>query len=280
MNPAIITHLDLTLAAPEIFILSAACIILLIDLFLDERTRWESFVLSLFALAGAAWVTAKTGVDVRTVAWHGTYVADPVGNLLKIVAYGAVAVVFLYSYGYLEKRGLLQGRVLRAGALRAARHHGADLGEQPGHDLPRGRAAGAVALCAGRDQSRFRRVRGGGDQVLRAGLDRLGRAALRHVHHLRRDRLARARGRGQGRGRSGAEPDRAAVRPRVPDRRRRVQVRRRAVPHVGPGRVPRRPDGRDAVPELGSEARVVRARVPAARRRASRGCTIRAGRTC
>ena len=54
MNPAIITRLDLTLAAPEIFILSAACIILLIDLFLDERTRWESFVLSLFALAGAA----------------------------------------------------------------------------------------------------------------------------------------------------------------------------------------------------------------------------------
>ena len=32
MNPAIITRLDMTLAAPEIFILSAACIILLIDL--------------------------------------------------------------------------------------------------------------------------------------------------------------------------------------------------------------------------------------------------------
>ena len=109
MNPAIITRLDLWLAAPEIFVLAAACIILLIDIFLDERTRWESFALSLLALAGAAWVTAKTGVDVRTVAWHGTYVADPVGSLLKVVAYGAVAVVFLYSYAYLEKRGLLKG---------------------------------------------------------------------------------------------------------------------------------------------------------------------------
>ncbi len=109
MNPAIITRLDLWLAAPEIFVLAAACIILLVDIFLDERTRWESFALSLLALAGAAWVTAKTGVDVRTVAWHGTYVADPVGSLLKIVAYGAVAVVFLYSYAYLEKRGLLKG---------------------------------------------------------------------------------------------------------------------------------------------------------------------------
>jgi NADH-quinone oxidoreductase subunit N len=109
MNPAIITRFDLWLAAPEIFVLAAACIILLVDIFLDERTRWESFALSLLALAGASWVTAKTGVDVRTVAWHGTYVADPVGNLLKVVAYGAVAVAFLYSYAYLEKRGLLKG---------------------------------------------------------------------------------------------------------------------------------------------------------------------------
>jgi NADH-quinone oxidoreductase subunit N len=109
MNPAIITRFDLMLAAPEIFLLAAACIILLIDIFLDERTRWESFALSLLALAGASWVTVRTGVDVRTVGWHGTYVADPVGNLLKIVAYGAVAVAFLYSYGYLAKRGLLKG---------------------------------------------------------------------------------------------------------------------------------------------------------------------------
>jgi NADH-quinone oxidoreductase subunit N len=109
MSPATVTRLDLMLAAPEIFLLSAACIILLIDLFLDENTRWESFVLSLIALAGAAWVTARTGVDARTVGWHGTYVADPVGNLLKVVAYGVVGVAFLYAYGYLEKRGLLKG---------------------------------------------------------------------------------------------------------------------------------------------------------------------------
>jgi len=91
MSPSSITRLDLMLAAPEIFLLAAACIILLIDLILDEDTRWESFVLSLLALAGAAWVTARTGVEVRTVGWHGTYVADPVGNLLKVVAYGVGA---------------------------------------------------------------------------------------------------------------------------------------------------------------------------------------------
>jgi len=99
MNPASITRLDLLLAAPEIFLLTAICAILLIDLFLDDGKRAITSILSLVALAGVAWVTARTGVEARTVAWHGTYVADPVGSLLKVVAYGAVAVAFLYSYG-------------------------------------------------------------------------------------------------------------------------------------------------------------------------------------
>ena len=109
MTPATITRLDLLLAAPEIFLLAAICVILLVDLFLDDARRVVMFVLSLVALAGTAWVTARTGVEVRTVAWHGTYVADPVGSLLKVVAYGAVAVAFLYSYGHLYARRLLKG---------------------------------------------------------------------------------------------------------------------------------------------------------------------------
>src|SRR5512137_3069500 len=109
MNPASITRLDLLLAAPEIFLLAATCVILLVDLFVDDARRFITFVLSLLALAGTAWITARTGVEVRTVAWHGTYVADPVGGVLKVVAYGAVAVVFLYSFGYLQARRLLKG---------------------------------------------------------------------------------------------------------------------------------------------------------------------------
>jgi NADH-quinone oxidoreductase subunit N len=109
MNPAIITGLDLMLAAPEIVLLTATCVILLADLFMDDRQRWLTFALSLAALAGTAWVVARTGLDVRTVGWAGTYVSDPLGSLLKLVACGAVAVTFLYAYGYLQKRGLLKG---------------------------------------------------------------------------------------------------------------------------------------------------------------------------
>ena len=104
-----ITRLDLVLAAPEIFLLAVICVILLVDLFLTDRSRWVTFLLSLLALAGVSWLAADSGVDARTVAWQGSYVADPVGNLLKIVASGALAVVFLYSRDYLRERGLLKG---------------------------------------------------------------------------------------------------------------------------------------------------------------------------
>jgi len=115
MNPAIITRLDLMLASPEIFLLAATCLVLLVDLFLDDRQRWQTFVLSLAALAGTTWVVARTGVDVRTVGWHGTYVSDPLAGLLKVVACGAVGVAFIYAYGYLQKRGLLKGEFFTLG---------------------------------------------------------------------------------------------------------------------------------------------------------------------
>ncbi|HQR78419.1 MAG TPA: NADH-quinone oxidoreductase subunit NuoN [Burkholderiaceae bacterium] len=109
MDPAIITRFDITLAAPEIFLLTAACVVLLADLFLDDQQRWQTFLLSLAAVAGTAWVTVRTGVDGRAVGWAGTYVADAVGSLLKLVACGAVGAAFLYAYGYLQKRGILKG---------------------------------------------------------------------------------------------------------------------------------------------------------------------------
>ena len=109
MNPASITQLDLTLAAPELFMLAAICVVLLVDLFLTERTRWITPLLSMLALLGVTLVTLRVGFGERTVGLHGTYVADPLATLLKVVAYGAVAVAFLYARGYLAVRGILKG---------------------------------------------------------------------------------------------------------------------------------------------------------------------------
>ncbi len=109
MNPASITQLDLLLAAPEMFLLGATCVVLLVDLFLDDRRRWITFALALLSLAGTAWIAAATGFAERTVGWHGTYVADPLSTLVKVVGCGAVAVAFLYANDYLRVRGILKG---------------------------------------------------------------------------------------------------------------------------------------------------------------------------
>ena len=53
-NPA-----SLQPALPEIFLLSAACLILVIDLFLTERTRLLTYGLSLAALVGAAYLVRR-----------------------------------------------------------------------------------------------------------------------------------------------------------------------------------------------------------------------------
>jgi NADH-quinone oxidoreductase subunit N len=42
----------------------------------------------------------------------GHFVADPMGTVLKLFAYGAAAVTLLYSRDYLERRDLLQGEYL------------------------------------------------------------------------------------------------------------------------------------------------------------------------
>ena len=71
MSLASITRLDLALAAPEMFVLAATCVVLLVDLFLTERNRWVTFALSLLTLAGASWITTVTGFSERTVGWQG-----------------------------------------------------------------------------------------------------------------------------------------------------------------------------------------------------------------
>jgi NADH-quinone oxidoreductase subunit N len=54
-------------------------------------------------------VTVRYGVDARTTAFDGMFVADPMGDVLKLFAYGTVAVAFVYSRDYLQRRDLFKG---------------------------------------------------------------------------------------------------------------------------------------------------------------------------
>lgn len=104
----LITSTDFAVATPEIFLLAATCVVLLVDLFVPERQRQVTYFLSLVTLAVTAWLVVQLPPE-RTVAFHGMYVSDAVARLLKLVTCGTVAAVFLYSRDYLLQRGLFKG---------------------------------------------------------------------------------------------------------------------------------------------------------------------------
>jgi NADH-quinone oxidoreductase subunit N len=105
----VLTWSDVAPAGAELFLLAAACVLLLVDLFLDDRRRWISYLLAIVALAGAAAISSQVGTGFRQTALFGHYVADPMGTVLKLFNYAVSAVVLLYSRDYLAKRGLFKG---------------------------------------------------------------------------------------------------------------------------------------------------------------------------
>ncbi len=111
-TPMVLSIADLMPAAAEIFVAAAACVLLLVDALAGTRARGLSFFLAIAALAGAAWVSSAVGTDGRMVILSGHFVADPMGTVLKLFAYGAAAVTLLYSRDYLERRDLLKGEYL------------------------------------------------------------------------------------------------------------------------------------------------------------------------
>ncbi|MFQ5634138.1 MAG: NADH-quinone oxidoreductase subunit N, partial [Gammaproteobacteria bacterium] len=85
------------------------CIVLLADLFISDRWRDLTFVISMAVLVATAWVAGSIGVTGAEVTFDGSFVADPLARLLKLFAALTVAVVFLYSRAYLRDRGVYKG---------------------------------------------------------------------------------------------------------------------------------------------------------------------------
>jgi NADH-quinone oxidoreductase subunit N len=97
------------LAAPEIFVFSMACVILIVDLFLTEARRGVSYWLAQATLIGAAVLTVKGMSAAPAYAFQHMFVADGLANLLKLAIYGLSFFVFAYSRDYLRSRGMFRG---------------------------------------------------------------------------------------------------------------------------------------------------------------------------
>ena len=64
---------NLQALAPEIFLASAACVVLLIDIFIKERYRLTTYGLALASLLVTAALALWGGDDARTVLLSGSY---------------------------------------------------------------------------------------------------------------------------------------------------------------------------------------------------------------
>ena len=95
---------DLRLASAEIFMLAMACMILIFDLFVKDRQRTVIFVATQLTLVGAAVVTFATSSGDISYTFSNMYVADLMGDLLKLLLYLTVIVVLFYSRGYILER--------------------------------------------------------------------------------------------------------------------------------------------------------------------------------
>ena len=95
---------DLRLASAEIFILAMACLVLIVDLFVREKKRTVTFVLTQIALVGAAVITFRMSSGQVLYTFNNMFVGDLLSDLLKLLVYLTVIVVLFYSRSYVLAR--------------------------------------------------------------------------------------------------------------------------------------------------------------------------------
>ena len=94
---------------PELFVLTMTCLVLVVDVFLEQRQRHITYGLAQLTLLGAALLTLATYAHAPVTTMFGHYIKDAMGDLLKLFIYLACAAVFLYSRDYLRQRDLFKG---------------------------------------------------------------------------------------------------------------------------------------------------------------------------
>lgn len=100
---------DLVVIIPEIFILTMACVLLVADLFIKQAQRDLTYWLAQAILLGAFLLTFSGQQAENILAFSGTFIRDPMSDILKLVVYVVTAAVFVYSRSYLKNHKLFKG---------------------------------------------------------------------------------------------------------------------------------------------------------------------------
>ena len=100
---------DLLTALPEILLLSAACVVLLVEAIATDRYRALVYQLSQATLVIVAATLVGLFPEARTEAFAGMFVRDPVGGVVGVSILVVGYFVFGYAREYLEARSILRG---------------------------------------------------------------------------------------------------------------------------------------------------------------------------
>ena len=94
---------------PEIFVLVMTCAVLIIDLYLTDKTRHITYMLTLVTMVVAGVITYIGMPAEQEVVLAGTYVNDKMAVILKLFVYLTTVGVLVYTRQYLAERGLYKG---------------------------------------------------------------------------------------------------------------------------------------------------------------------------
>jgi len=106
---AILSHLR---ALPEMWLLVATCVLMIVDLHSRDEQRRATFYGAQVILGVCFALTIYVLYEsegTRHIIFSGMFVSDALGHLLKLVCYVATSAALVYSRQYLADRGLLRG---------------------------------------------------------------------------------------------------------------------------------------------------------------------------
>ena len=100
---------DFAPASSEIFMLIMVCVVMLADLTSGDNKRYITYLLTQMSLLGCAILTYISFSTESVQTFHGMFVDDAMADLLKLMVFGTVSAVLVYSYSYITDRGMLRG---------------------------------------------------------------------------------------------------------------------------------------------------------------------------
>ncbi len=100
---------------PEIYILSLACLVLVIDLFIKQEHRIVTYGITQIGLILAVVVTVAVANPQTQILFDGSYIRDPMSDVLKIGIFVISFLAFLYAKDYLRDRDMFKGEFYTLG---------------------------------------------------------------------------------------------------------------------------------------------------------------------